>query len=74
MRFIAVGSLILATVVIGGCAGDPTEDADGGPPYRTVESPAESTAPVKNCIPVFCRVNEDAYYDPRYCCVDGPQN
>ncbi len=74
MRFIAVGSLLLTMVVIGGCAGGPTEGAGSGPPYQTVESPAESTAPVKNCILVFCRVNGDAFYDSRYCCVDGPQN
>lgn len=28
----------------------------------------------QECIPVFCRVDDAAAYDPRYCCVDGPQD
>ncbi|MCZ6576917.1 MAG: hypothetical protein O6950_10810 [Gammaproteobacteria bacterium] len=72
MRITAV--IVVALAMLSGCAGGPTENAGVGPRYETIESPAEATAPVTNCIPVFCRVDGDALYDSRFCCVDGPQN
>lgn len=70
-------ALVCLFSLAAGCASEPSSEGWMGPPYTVPAEEATGQAAEtfggQECIYVFCGLDSNAAYDPRYCCMDGGQ-